>query len=530
MPDGSQTPLFVIGFMAAGKSTVGRLLAARLGRRFVDLDEEIETRVGQSVPEIFRHQGEPAFRAHEAAALAAIVGQRDVVVACGGGTPVAGDNFARMRAAGVVVALRARFETVLERALVPGGPTRPMLDGGEARARELFAARAEVYTRADLIIDTDGRPPDEVADEAARRARLRLGQVSVLLGERSYPVHLAPLGELGVLTRELLGAQATRVVIVTDTHVAAAGHAERARAALAAAGIASAIVSIPAGEAEKTVTRAEAVARACLAEGLDRTGAIIAVGGGVVSDLAGYVAASYMRGVPWLVVPTTLLAMVDAAIGGKTAVDVGQAKNLFGAFWQPRAVLADVSTLATLPRRELVAAFGEVVKYALLAGAPSLDAISLELAALPELVRACAAQKARVVSVDEHERTGARAALNLGHTVGHALEALSWGGPAPLLHGEAIALGLVACARVSTRRGLAPATLEAQVASTLTRLGLPTDLDGRLAAHPDAALTAALGLDKKRAGASLRYIALAAPGEVRTLELTPAELVQTLRA
>jgi 3-dehydroquinate synthetase len=220
--------------------------------------------------------------------------------------------------------------------------------------------------------------------------------------------------------------------------------------------------------------------------------------------------------------------MIDSSIGGKTGVDLPAGKNLVGAFHQPRFVLAAPETLATLPRRELVAGFGEVVKYALLASPAWLERASPDAPAadLAELVLACAAIKARVVGEDEREQTGARATLNLGHTVGHAIEAASFSRPAPLLHGEAVALGLVAAARVSARAGVGDPALEAHIAAVNRRLGLPHDLAPWLGDD----VMSYLSVDKKRAGARIRFIALEAPGRVRPVELSPAEIAGFLRS
>jgi shikimate kinase / 3-dehydroquinate synthase len=530
MPRLDDTPIFLIGFMATGKSTVGRLVAERLGRRFVDLDERVAERAGMAVPEIFKTQGERAFRDREAATLAEVVSERGVVVACGGGTPCYGDNLARMRAGGVLVALRAQMQTVLARALAAGAADRPLLAGGAdtalARAEALYREREAVYATADVTVDTDGHDVGWVADEVTRRVALRVGHVTVHLGERSYPIQVGELAQAGVLAREMFGPEVARAIVVTDENVARAGHAEAVRAALASSHFAATLIAIPPGEQFKTLAQAEQVATACVAAGLDRKSALVAVGGGVVGDLTGFVAATLYRGVPWAGVPTTLLAMVDSSIGGKTGVDMPAGKNLLGAFWQPRFVLASTSTLATLPRRELVAGLGEVLKYALLdASFGPVEALDphreLELTVLRS-----AAYKASVVARDERELTGLRAVLNLGHTVGHAIEAASLTTAQPLLHGEAIALGLIAAARLSTRAGIASEPdLEARVTAACRRLDLPFELDPWL--RPE--VLAYIGVDKKRAGNQVSFIAIERPGQVRVVPLTLAQIEGFLR-
>jgi shikimate kinase/3-dehydroquinate synthase len=508
-------PLFLIGFMAAGKTTVGQLLAARLGRKLVDLDQRIEHGVGQTIADIFAAQGEGAFRRYEESALAEMAGEADVVVATGGGTPCFGANLAKMRAAGPVVSLLVSFDDVLSR--VPDVSSRPLLREGRAAAERLFHERQAVYQDADVVVETSGRDPADIAAEIERRCALLLGDVWVRLGERSYPVHLGPLARAGELSREL--CQPTRTLVVTDENVARAGHA-----AAVAAAVGAEIVTVRPGEASKSLRVVEEVATACVRAGLDRRSLILAVGGGVVGDLAGFVAAVLFRGVAVAQVPTTLLAMVDSAIGGKTGVDLGAGKNLVGAFWQPRFVLSDPKTLETLPPRQRTAAYGEVLKYALL-GDPALFeslAAGTDRVDAGDLVRRCARMKAELVARDETEQSGVRALLNLGHTVGHAIESAS---RYELLHGEAVGLGLVAAARVSARLGLAPAELEQKVVSALARLGLPADLSPWRRDE----VRAAINVDKKRDAAVVRYVALEGVGRPRLASVSVDDLWEMLK-
>lgn len=523
-------PVFVIGFMATGKSTVGRLVARHFGRRFVDLDERIAEAAGKPVADIFWERGEAGFRRLEAETLGRVLGEPNLVVAVGGGTPCFGDNLEHMAESGVVVALRASMEEIVRRAMVDGGArTRPLLGGAEgarASAERLFRERQAAYEAADVVVTTDQRTPEQVADEVQRRVSLRLGQVSVRLGRRSYPILLRSIATTGEVVSEILDT-VTTCAVVTDENVAQAGHAGSVCAALESQGIRPVMVTVPGGERSKTLAEAERVASACVAAGLDRHSALLAVGGGVVGDLAGFVAAVLYRGVPLVQVPTTLLAMVDSSIGGKTGLDLPAGKNLVGAFFQPRFVLADLGTLASLPARQLRAAWGEVLKMAL-AFDPGLFA-RLEhgpKVELDEVVVRCAQAKARIVAEDERETTGSRAVLNLGHTVGHAIEAASLTQAEPLLHGEAVALGLVAAARVSARLGLCDSALEAAVCTAGKALGLPITLDPWL--RPE--VLGFMGVDKKRAGGRVGFIALEAVGRTRRIELAPSELGRLLQA
>jgi shikimate kinase/3-dehydroquinate synthase len=528
------SPIFLIGFMATGKTTVGRRAAQELSRRFVDLDEQIEKAAGQTVAQIFASGGEARFRALEAQSVGEVAKLEGVVVACGGGTPCFGDNLARMRQGGVVVALRASIGEILRRVADPA--SRPLLGGAEgslAEAERLYAAREAVYHRADAVIDTDGKAVAEVAGEVVRRAALRLGDIRVALGERSVPIHLGPLASVAELLSELV-AGATRVAMVTDQNVARAGHAQTVRAALEGAGHTVVEVVLAPGEQHKNLAEAGRVASALVEAGLDRQSVVVAVGGGVVGDLAGFVASVFLRGIACAQVPTTLLAMVDSAIGGKTGVDLPAGKNLVGTFWQPRFVLADPSVLATLPAREMRAALAEVLKYGLLFDPPLFERLRAEgpPTDLTDIVSRCARWKAGVVAKDERETRsaeGGRALLNLGHTVGHAIEAASGattGERGALLHGEAIALGLIAAARVSERLGCAPPGLEAPIAATVEGLGL----DAKLGPWLNDAVFSYLSVDKKRAGKKIRFVALEAVGRTRVVELGPEEIGRILRS
>jgi 3-dehydroquinate synthase len=355
--------------------------------------------------------------------------------------------------------------------------------------------------------------------------------VEVALGTRSYRVHIGAgvLDEVGARVRETVGTP-SRIAIISDTRVAAL-HLGRVQTALAAAGFAAAdVVTIPPGEGEKRLATVERVCEALAAAGADRRSLVLALGGGVVGDLSGLVAALYMRGIAFAQLPTTLLAQVDASVGGKTAVDLGAGKNLVGAFHQPSFVSCDVRVLSTLPPREVRAGLAEVLKAGLIAD-PELfellerrggEAAALTDPALTEaLVRRAVAVKAGIVSRDERE-SGERALLNLGHTYGHAIEAAA--GYGPVLHGEAVALGMVAACRVAERIGVT-AGLEARVSRALVGLGLAVDLEPWL--RPD--VLAHTQVDKKRTGKALRFVLPEGLGRVRLHDLTVKDLAEYLR-
>ncbi|MHC4251700.1 MAG: 3-dehydroquinate synthase [Planctomycetota bacterium] len=307
--------------------------------------------------------------------------------------------------------------------------------------------------------------------------------VKVRLGKRSYVIRIAEglVDEVGPALRETLDP--TGAIVVTDTNVRAL-YAERVQRSLARAGMKAATLEIPPGERSKSAKELARLWDGMLAHGLDRKGAIVALGGGVVGDIAGFAAATILRGVAFLQVPTTLLAQVDSSVGGKTGIDLDAGKNLAGAFWQPAGVLADPSTLRTLPPRELKAGLAEVVKTGVIRSKPLFDLcekraeamLNCEPDALGEAVRRSCSVKARVVGRDERDTTGERAVLNFGHTVGHAVEAAA--GLGSVLHGEAVSIGMVAAGRVALRLGFWDEGSQERLEKLLARFGLPVGLGG----------------------------------------------------
>jgi shikimate kinase/3-dehydroquinate synthase len=526
------TPLFLIGFMAAGKTSVGRAIAAATGRRFVDLDDVI-AEAGTPVATLVARD-EPGFRKREATALAGVIAgaSSGAVIATGGGAAAFGDNLTRMRAAGLVIALGVDVAEAERRAgaehASAASAARPLL----ASAKVLAARRAPVYRRAHAVVDTSGRSIAEVVDhvravERTWRAAPHPGVTILALGERSYPVSVTDRIDPAAI-RAALGTP-SKLAVITDTTVAR--HWLGALGDLATdEGVE--VIAIAPGEASKSFASYEQITQQLVAAGLDRGSAIVAVGGGVVGDLAGFVAATLFRGIPIVQVPTTIVAMTDAAIGGKTAVDLPAGKNLVGAFWQPRLVACALETLVTLPARERRAGFGELWKYALLDGHDLWSAVvtCAGWAAGPEatpppselrtVIDRAIAFKAAIVGRDERELTGHRALLNLGHTVGHAIESATG-----LLHGEAVGLGLIAACRISAEVAGTRRDLEHEVIAALRASGLPGDLDPYLT---DDVLTR-LVVDKKRIGANLRFIVVREVGLCEVVELAVTELRRILR-
>ena len=513
--------------MGSGKSSVAKALAARTGQAAIDLDTEVERAAGASVAEIFRTRGEAAFRLLERERMRALLSERPHgVFALGGGTVLDAELRSELLAAGVLVTLRADVDELARR--VGQGQGRPLIAGQDVAARlsALLEARAPVYAECHAELPTSGATVEHVADQVlAVAARAPL---VVPLGERSYRI------EVGAGVRARAGVEAAAagrsptVLLVTDEHVAEAWAADVA-ARLAKAGKQVTTVVLPPGEEHKTIRSVERIWDAALTAGLDRGSAVVSVGGGVVGDLAGFAAASLLRSVPIGHVPTTLLAMVDSAVGGKTGFDTRHGKNLVGAFHQPSFVLCDIEVLSTLPIEERRAGLAEVVKSAWIEGETAVAALERDQQALAagspdaieRAVRMSAGLKARIVSADEREG-GLRAVLNLGHTLGHAIEAFQ--GFAGMRHGEAVALGMVAACRVAERLGEGQRGQAARMIELLAGLGLPTDVGAFL----DPRVFAFIAADKKRRADSVTFVLPIEPGRVERRPMALSELVRLL--
>ena len=340
--------------------------------------------------------------------------------------------------------------------------------------------------------------------------------VEVPLGQRSYQIKIAPklLPRLGEECRRLkLG---TRCAVITDTNVGPR-FASKAIASLKRAGFQSVLITVPAGETSKSLTNVQRCYDQLAAQRLERKSFIVALGGGVVGDLAGFVAATYLRGIPFVQVPTTLLAQVDSSVGGKTGVNLKAGKNLVGAFYQPRLVLCDLDTLKTLPKREFRAGLAEVIKYGIIYDEPLFRRLERDLpkllarkpAVLAPVIARCCEIKADVVGQDETE-SGLRAILNFGHTIGHALEAISSYGK--YLHGEAISIGQIAAAQLSCELTGLPTHHATRITALFKRAGLPIAVK---LSHPQRkAMFAAMRLDKKVSAGEVKFVLAERLGKV----------------
>jgi shikimate kinase/3-dehydroquinate synthase len=550
------TNLVITGFSGTGKSLVGKEIARRLRWGFLDTDDEIVERAGKPIAQIFGQEGEGKFREVERETIRKACQQRQMVIAIGGGAIVDPQNYELLARTGIIVCLEAKPETIYERLFreatcSPGTEVRPLLtvDNPLERIRQLKASRQSHYAKADWTIHTDRLSISEVTEEVIRAWRL-LGRTHphlnplpskerksgsqlkadddvacvVETATQTYPVFVGYglLDKLGDKMRE--AALSSRANIISDENVFSL-YGSRVEGILKNAGFAVNSFEVPPGEETKSMDYAIRIYDFLVEHQSERDDIIIALGGGMVGDLAGFVAATFLRGVPWVPVPTSLVAMVDASIGGKVGVNHPEGKNLIGAYYQPNLVVADPETLTTLPRRQLTSGWAEVIKHGLILDREFFEFLEtnvdrvrkLDPQLLATAIGRSAAIKARVVSEDEKEREGKRTILNYGHTIGHGLEAAT--GYRRLLHGEAVAIGMMGAARLSQRLGLLPADAVERQEALLREFGLPTSLQaqatnlrhGKKRSSLQVSLgrvTKAMELDKKTKSKAIRWVLL----------------------
>ena len=530
--------LVLVGLMGAGKTSIGRRLAARLGLPFRDADAEIELAAGCTIPELFSRYGEADFRNGERRVIRRLLAGDPLVLATGGGAFMDADTRAAIREDAVSVWLRCSLPTLVRR--VSGRQNRPLLrDGDPAEILgALMEKRHPTYAEADLVVDCGDEPPDHTTAkvlEALDRWRPPR-RLSIALSSSTYDVVVGEgvLARAGALLAPVLPQK--RAVVVTDETVAAL-HLQTLLDGLAETAVRTQHIVVPAGEASKSVDGFTRLVGALLDAGVERRTTVIALGGGVVGDLAGFAAAVTLRGLPFVQAPTTLLSQVDSSVGGKTGINTAHGKNLMGAFHQPLMVLADTGVLGTLDVRELRAGYAEIAKAGLIGDAAFFAWCEAHAAALiggdmalraEAVLRACAF-KAAVVGDDEREEkpNDGRALLNLGHTFAHALEAeVGYGGG--LLHGEAVAVGLGLAFRLSARLGHCAPGVAARVAAHLESVGLASEpgmLNRRFSA---GRLVAAMRRDKKMRDGRLHFVLARGVGQAFTSGDVPEDAVVAL--
>ena len=536
--------IILTGFSYTGKTKVGQKVAWKLGWKFIDIDEEIVRSYGKPIAEIFARDGEERFRELETKALERVSQGSNLVIATGGGAVMSAANREMMMESGVVICLEAKPATIYRRLLKEAeDPTnqeaRPLLAGPEPlrRIEWLKGFRQPYYALADWTVHTDNLTVDEVADEVILGWRYgKRGRVAppalpdareseapyceqqgaacvVTTATESYPVFVG-WGFLEELGRRMRNAGLWGMAHIVSDEGVFPLYGARVTKILEDAGFEVDSLIVPQGERSKSFETAVKIYDWLVDCRAERGDNIVALGGGVVGDLAGFVAATFLRGLPLVQVPTSLIGMVDSSIGGKVAVNHPQGKNLIGAFYQPRLVIADTQALTTLPRRELVSGWAEVVKHAMIRDLRLLELLeqqaegllALDRMVTSDVVARSAAIKAKIVSEDEKER-GIRVILNYGHTIAHGLETAA--NYERFLHGEAVAIGMTGAAMISRDVGLLFHEIVERQEALLRRFGLPTTFSG----VDIERILQATELDKKVRRKKVRWVLLRAIGQ-----------------
>lgn len=500
--------IILTGFMGTGKTTVGRLMAEQLGYEFIDTDHFIEDQIGCTIDEYFSIHGEAAFRRKEAELARQLSGRQALVISTGGRLMLDPDNAAALSKTGRVFCLVATPEEILER-VSNDATVRPLLQKANPLEHivELMQQREKGYKRFSQFT-TSAKQPQEIAEQLStfvqhqRDVRLEISAPTVdyefIVGSGILPF-IANLAEI----------DGPLAVITDETVEPLYAHS---------CGFINTIVTVPPGRRHKTLATTQEVCEQLLEADFDRSGTIIALGGTVISELAGFIAATYMRGVDCVQCPTSLLAMVDTSIGGKTGIDLPQGKNLIGAFKQPKTVIADVATLQSLTPRAFASGMAEVIKHSLIADSDLLEKVEAggwkptarglqDDSALQTLVAQAIQVKINIIQEDPYDR-GRRTVLNFGHTFANAIERLS---RHEVRHGEAVAMGMVIAARLSERLGICPASVPQRIERVLSLANLPVRLPHELDAGE---MLTAMSRDKKRKAGRMRYVLIRDIGEV----------------
>lgn len=534
--------IILVGMMGAGKTTVGKLLAKQLGMLFVDSDDEIQRRTGVTIPHIFDVEGEAGFRQRESVVLQELLKRDGIVLATGGGAILNGQNRNAMQQAGTVIYLKSNVYDLWQR--TRHDHNRPLLKTANPRAKlqELYQQRDPLYSEvADIVMHTGKQSVSILLSKIQKQLNIEVNQhkegdilsmqtLTVGLAGRSYPIHIGSglLRQAELLLPYLIHK---RAVIVTNTTVAPL-YLNGLSDVLIKNGINVASIVLSDGEKYKNQDSLRKIYDELLKSRSERKTPLIALGGGVIGDMAGFAAATYLRGVPFIQIPTTLLAQVDSSVGGKTGINHPLGKNMIGAFYQPQVVIADTSTLNTLPDKELKSGLAEVIKYGLIRDASFLDWLETNLEKILErdqdalqyaIARSCD-NKADVVGADELE-SGDRALLNLGHTFGHAIE--NGVGYGVWLHGEAVAAGTIMATDLSCRMGWLTSHDVERVRKIFVRAGLPIT-SPKLGAEKYLEL---MGVDKKVEGGKMRFVLLKSLGQAVLTDAVPEHmLLQTIEA
>jgi len=518
--------IVLTGFMGTGKTSVGKELSRKLGYQFIDTDVLIESREGKPVSLIFKENGEDYFRKLEQAVVREVSLMNNIVIATGGGVIKNRNNVENLGRRGIVIWLKADPGIILKRVMLEGGK-RPLLEVEEPlkEINKLLTERKPLYTQADASVDTNYITPEETAEEILEMLALDARLVTVDLKERSYDIVIGSkvLNKLGLRLKEF---RPSRVAVVSNKTVFPI-YKDTILKALNDFDITPEVILIPDGEEYKDFTWTYYIHGELLKGRFDRNSLLVAFGGGVVGDITGFAASTYMRGIRYVQVPTTLLAQVDSSVGGKTGVNHPLGKNMIGTFYQPSLVMTDIDTIRTLPKGEFSAGIAEIIKYGVIADRELFNylennrenILSLSDSIIHVIKRSCEI-KARIVSKDEKE-AGLRAILNFGHTIGHAIETAT--GYKRFLHGEAVAIGMCAAADLAVIMNIFRKKEAERIRSLVEQYKLPNKIPDNINSSD---IINAMEIDKKVKEGKIRFILPESIGKVRIQDSVDRELIK----
>jgi 3-dehydroquinate synthase len=518
--------IVLTGFMGTGKTSVGKELSGQLNYTFIDTDVLIEQKEGMPISLIFKNKGENYFRELEQATVAEVSELDNVVIATGGGVIKNKKNVIYLGKGGVLVWLKADPEIILKRVMLEGGK-RPLLDVEEPlhEINKLLEERVELYRQADTSIDTTYITPGETAHEIIDKLGLESERVRVDLGARSYEIIIGSrlMQKLGLRIREF---RPSKVAIISNKKVFPI-YRDSILKSLREYNYDPEILLMPDGEEYKDLLWTYHFHGELLKARFDRSSLLIALGGGVIGDITGFVASTYMRGIRFIQVPTTLLSQVDSSVGGKTGVNHPLGKNMIGTFYQPSLVFIDIDTLKTLPTNEFLSGMAEVIKYGIIADREFFDylttnkddILSFGDSIIHVIKRSCEI-KADVVSKDEQE-SGLRAILNFGHTIGHAIETVT--AYKKFLHGEAIAIGMCAAAELALKSGIFSSDDTSLIREIIESYNLPSFIPGDVNTEE---ILHTMELDKKVTAGKMKFVLPEAIGKVRIKDNVDRQLIR----
>ena len=520
--------IFLIGFSGTGKSEIGPIISNILSYKFIDLDTEIVKYFNKSIDKVFSEDSEEAFRKKESELLEYYGSSSKLVIATGGGAIINNDNYELMKSHGFIVCLEATPQTIFNRLISENAKyeIRPLLKNNVNIdfITNIKNKRLQYYAKSDWTIHTDNLTPYQSADEVAKiyKTFVNLDTTKFidqdmkadLAGIVTYSNGVCPLYSGWDIYDDIpkifskLDIEGN-LFLISDRNVYSL-YGEEVKKCIASTGKQVFSYQMEPGEHNKTFDAISNVYSWLAESKAQRRDTIIALGGGVVGDMAGFVAATYNRGMGFIQIPTSLAAMVDASVGGKTAVDLPEGKNLVGAFYQPKVVIADVSTLKSLPHRETMEGWAEAIKHGLILDKQLFEVfenryeelLNLEPNLTTDVVKRSIQIKAEIVSQDEKETRGIRTLLNYGHTIGHGLEAAT--GYHQLLHGEAVSIGMMGAAMIGNRMGVTDGSILERQLSILKKFDLPISFKN---INLDS-IKSAMSLDKKAVGSSINWVLL----------------------